>query len=113
MISYAKITDEKTKQVSVGIGTNTAFYEKIGMTQMEVEKAYNGAWYVKGYAPDEPEEERKARENAELIKELEEIDFKTIRSLRAIQSGNGTEEDTQKLSELEQRASEIRSRLQS
>lgn len=53
---YAMITDEKTKTVSVGIGTDTKFYESIGMTDMEVEQAYDGNWYVKGYAPDFSEE---------------------------------------------------------
>ena len=24
------------------------------MTEMEVEQAYNGSWYVKGYAPEKP-----------------------------------------------------------
>lgn len=49
---YAIITDEKTKAVSVGIGTDVEFYKSIGMTDMEVEQAYDGSWYVKGYAPD-------------------------------------------------------------
>lgn len=49
---YAMITNEETKAVSVGIGTDTEFYESIGMTDMEVEQAYDGSWYVKGYAPD-------------------------------------------------------------
>lgn len=51
---YAKIINETTKQCEVGIGTNTAFYESIGMEEMDVEQAYDGAWYVKGYAPSKP-----------------------------------------------------------
>ena len=51
---YAKIINEETKQCEVGIGTNTAFYESIGMTDMDVEQGYDGAWYVKGYAPSKP-----------------------------------------------------------
>ncbi len=46
--------NEETKQVEVGLGTNTKFYQSIGMTEMEVEQAYNGYWYVKGYAPQKP-----------------------------------------------------------
>lgn len=66
---YAKIINEKTKEVSVGIGTNAKFYKSIGMTEMDVEQAYNGQWYVKGYAPAEPETEiqirvREIRDNA-------------------------------------------------
>ena len=49
---YAMITDEKTKAVSVGLGTDIEFYKSIGMTDMEVEQDYYGNWYLKGYAPD-------------------------------------------------------------
>ena len=52
---YAKITNEETKACSVGIGTDEEFYKSIGMTEMEVEQAYNGQWYLKGYAPAKPE----------------------------------------------------------
>ena len=34
------------------MGTNAEFYRSVGMTEMEVEQAYDGAWYVKGYAPE-------------------------------------------------------------
>lgn len=52
---YAKIINEETKLCDVGLGTNTEFYKSIGMTEMEVEQAYNGSWYLKGYAPAKPE----------------------------------------------------------
>ena len=52
---YAKIENETTKECSVGLGANTAFYESIGMTEMDVEQAYDGRWYVKGYAPEKPQ----------------------------------------------------------
>lgn len=55
MIVYSKIINEETKLVVVGTGTDGAYYASIGMTQMDVEQAYNGAWYVKGYAPSKPE----------------------------------------------------------
>lgn len=68
MLKYAKIVNDKTKECEVGIGTNTEFYKSIGMTEIDVEQAYNGVWYVKGYAPEEPapteEEQRKNREQA-------------------------------------------------
>lgn len=56
MIKYAKIINEETKACEVGLGTNTAFYASIGMEEMEVEQAYNGGWYLKGYAPEKPQE---------------------------------------------------------
>ena len=55
MLKYAKITNEETKQCEVGLGTNSEFYESLGMEEMEVEQAYNGSWYLEGYAPEQPE----------------------------------------------------------
>lgn len=68
MFKYAKITNEETKQCQVGTGTNTNFYKSIGMIEMEVEQAYDGNWYVKGYAPSKPterlaQEKRTERDN--------------------------------------------------
>lgn len=68
MLKYARIIDENG-EVEVGIGNPDAvftensdgtvtyvrdFYQSIGMTLMEVEEAYNGAWYVAGKAPAPP-----------------------------------------------------------
>ena len=63
MKKYAKIINEETKACEVGIGTNAKFYQSIGMTEQEVEQAYDGGWYVKGYAPQKPQEvkEREVR----------------------------------------------------
>ena len=56
MRKYAKITKEETKACEVGLGTNNNFYASIGMTEMEVEQGYDGCWYIKGYAPQKPQE---------------------------------------------------------
>ena len=58
MKKYAKIINEGTKLCEVGLGTNSDFYESIGMTEMDVEQAYNGGWYVAGYAPQPSIEEQ-------------------------------------------------------
>ena len=55
MKKYAKIINEETKQCEVGLGTNSAFYQSIGMVEMEVEQAYDDSWYAKGFAPIKPE----------------------------------------------------------
>ena len=55
MVKYAKIVNEETKEVSVGLGTDVEFYKSIGMEEMDVEQAWNGSWYLKGYAPKKPE----------------------------------------------------------
>ena len=68
MLKYAKIINEETGLVEVGLGTNSAFYQSIGMIEMEVEQAYNGQWYLKGHAPAKPEptlEEQVAKLEAE------------------------------------------------
>mgnify|MGYP003294663800 CR=1 FL=1 len=58
MIKYAKIENAETHTVSIGTGTNTKFYKSIGMELMDVEQGYDGNWYVEGYAPIKPLEER-------------------------------------------------------
>lgn len=64
MKKYAKIINEETKQCEVGTGTNSAYYQSIGMTEMEVEQAYDGSWYVLGFAPEKPVEEMQAEVRA-------------------------------------------------
>lgn len=55
MKRYAKIKNEETKEVQIGVGCSDEYYQEIGMTLMDVEKAYNSLYYVEGYAPQEPE----------------------------------------------------------
>lgn len=66
MKKYAKVINEETKACEVGLGTNTAFYQSIGMTEQEVEQAYDGRWYLAGYAPKKPLNEIKAEKRAEI-----------------------------------------------
>ena len=54
MLKYAKVTNEETKTCDVGLGTNIDFYKSLGFTEQEVEQAYDGQWYLKGYAPSKP-----------------------------------------------------------
>lgn len=58
MLKYAKVVNEETKQCSVGLGTNTDFYKSIGMVEMDVEKAWDGSWYLAGYCPEKSQEEK-------------------------------------------------------
>ena len=51
MKKYAKIIDEETKLCEVGLGSNVAFYQSIGMIEADVERADDGRWYLAGYAP--------------------------------------------------------------
>lgn len=63
MKKYAKIIDEATKRVQVGVGCPDEYYIEIGMTLMDVEQAYNGLWYVKGYAPEYKPTQSEQKEN--------------------------------------------------
>lgn len=53
MLKYAKIINEQ-KQCVIGLGNDENTYKSLGMSEMEVELAYDGYWYVKGYAPTKP-----------------------------------------------------------
>lgn len=66
MLKYAKVINDTTKACEIGLGTNASFYQSLGMTEQEVEQAYNGAWYLKGYAPQKPLEELKLAKCAEM-----------------------------------------------
>ena len=66
------------------------------------------AW---GLTAEEVAEKEKEAHRKELMAQLDELDLKTIRSLRAIQAGTGTEQDEQKLAELEEQAAAIRAEL--
>lgn len=52
-----------------------------------------------------------ATEKVDAITRLAEIDSKSIRSLRAIAAGKGTDEDREFLAKLEAEASELRAKL--
>lgn len=68
MKKYAKVINDETKACEVGLGTNSAFYQSIGMVEMEVEQAYDGFWYLQGHTPIKPdptyEELKQARQEA-------------------------------------------------
>lgn len=57
MKKYAKIIDEESKLCSVATG-DEEYLKSIGMTEMDVEQAYNGLWYLEGYAPQPSIEEQ-------------------------------------------------------
>lgn len=65
---YAKIIDDQTKELQIGVGCDVAYYLEIGMEYMETELAYNGKWYLKGYAPQEPAPAPKTKEEIEQIR---------------------------------------------
>lgn len=89
MLKYAKIENEETKQVSVGLGTNIDFYKSIGMVEMEVEQAYDSQWYLQGYAPKKPQSLINQEKINELKSKLTETDYICIK----IAEGSATKEE--------------------
>ena len=66
MKKYALIIDEKNKLCNVGLGTNEKFYQSQGFTLQDVEQAYNGQWYIAGFAPKRPIDELKKLKRTEI-----------------------------------------------
>ena len=75
MKKYAKIINEETKECEVGLGTNGAFYESIGLEEMDVEEAYNGSWYLEGFAPQKPEPSYVEKRRAEYPSIPDQLDM--------------------------------------
>ena len=86
---YAQIIDEETKQVNIGTGTNTTFYKSIGMTEMEVEQAYDGSYWLKGYAPSQNLDELKSEKLSELTAITSKFDNQLVNTDMIIKSSLG------------------------
>lgn len=68
------------------------------------------AW---GATQEEIERAQKQAAIEQLTEQLNTIDLKTIRSLRAIQSGRGTQDDADRLAQYEATAEDIRQQIRS
>lgn len=66
------------------------------------------AW---GFTDEEKAAQQKQAQKTELIAQLDDLDLKAIRALRALSAGVGTVEDKAKLEELESQAAEIRRQI--
>ena len=67
MIKYAKIINNETGLCEVGIGTNTAFYQSIGMAEIDVlQSDIDNQWYLADMCPMKTDEQ-KEREEKERI----------------------------------------------
>lgn len=111
MILYAKIIDSISMKCTVGIGSNEEFYKSIGMEKMDVEKAWDGDWYKSGFAPTKPASVEKEETISNLKAQLETLDGKSNRSMRAILAGTATEDDRTYLANLETQAEDLRRQL--
>ncbi|MBQ3695644.1 MAG: hypothetical protein II938_01570 [Alphaproteobacteria bacterium] len=75
MQKYAKIINKETNECEIGLGTDTAFYISLGMDEMDVEQAYDGRWYINGYAPQPPEPTYAEKRQAEYPSFGDQLDM--------------------------------------
>lgn len=95
---FAKIIDEITQEVQVGVGCPDEYYIEIGMTEMDVELAYDGNWYVAGYAPVKPEptiDEKKANIRAVRNSYISDIEWRVARYRDQSELGITTTDDAE------------------
>ena len=105
MKKYAKVIDDNTKLCEVGLGTNVEYYKSLGMTEQDVEQAYNGQWYLVGYAPSKPAPTLK-----EQLLEMERNTGYTraIRELILAEGSGASDYTKNKAQEIENIAEQIR-----
>lgn len=66
MEKYVRIVNEARGLCEVGEGTDIEFYKASGFKLMNVEKAYDGCWYLAGFAPVQPLGEAKTLKKVEI-----------------------------------------------
>lgn len=105
-IKWCKIINEETKEVILGAGQTPEYYAAIGMEEREVEQAYTGLWYLKGFAPVKPEPSHE-----EIIKQqIYELEAQiTARNMRGAILGD--EYAINKITEIEAQIEELRKQL--
>lgn len=69
----AKIINEKTKEVIVANNAQKEHFESIGFSDMDVEQAYTGKWYLMGYAPQKPYNVQRAEAYPPITDQLDMI----------------------------------------
>ena len=69
MIKYAKVINEQTGLVDVGVGTNVNFYQSIGMIELDVQQSdIDNNWYLSEKCPMKTDEEKEREERERLDK---------------------------------------------
>ena len=102
---YAKIVNKETKEVSIGLGTDVEFYKSLGMKKIDVEQAWNGNWYLKGYAPAKPEPTTEEKVQAlELSTGLTRV----MREMVLAENSGASDYVKAKAQEIEELAKELR-----
>ena len=103
-----KVIDEEEHTETITVGD---WYKSLGMEEMEVEQAYNGSWYVAGYAPVKP---APTKEEISALREqayIKEVDILHAQKDRKTILGTWTEEDEANyIAEVKARSEDIANR---
>ena len=75
------------------------------MIETDVEQAYNGNWYVAGYAPEQPEPTEEEQRQKRAVAYQQEVDPITCH-IQRLEDEEQTPEIEQEISELKQERSE-------
>lgn len=95
-------------------------YTKAQRQEFIIEQNHNKGFEIKetetaleawGYSAEERQEQAEQKRKAEIMSQLDAIDLKCIRALRAIQAGTATDEDRARLDYYETEAEELRRQL--
>ena len=111
-IKLAQIIDEEKKTCAVAMNDNNPeYYKRMGFKEMDVEHCeWDGNWYLTGYMPAKPEPTIEEQVYA-LKMQLNDVDNKSNRSMRAIIAGPASEEDRTFLNNLEAQAEDLRRQI--
>ena len=96
---YTKIINEKTKEVLL---INQEDAKQQNLEEMEVEFGYNSKAYLKGYAPQKPQELINQEKISEYQKYLDDTDYVVVKISEAI-----AENDEKLLLELKNKYSSV------
>lgn len=90
MIKYAKIINQETGLCEVGLGTNSSFYQSVGMFELDVEQSdVDNCWYLAEKCPHKTEEEKELEERERRNQEIDEkIKELQIMALPEVLNGN-------------------------
>ena len=107
MLLYAKIINDEIGLCEVGTGTNSSFYQSIGMTQLDVQQSdIDSNWYTIDKCPMKSDEQKQEEElarinaltlpNTTLFKEVLRTSGKTKSDIQTIIQSNITLTNIQK-----------------
>ena len=84
------IFDKQTKAVTqYAVGSDAKYFKSLGMTDEEVEQDYLGRFWLKGYAPNRPQEEIDLENTQAKLNELNQsLNELKENYVSAILSGN-------------------------